>query len=203
MGFAVHLAAAAAAAATGPWGAAARGRRRHGRRPTAGAAGGLGGLRVAAQEAHERRRLGEQVAGLASLSRRARSTASRRAEAPAKSVSKREASRGSAAVADAAEDVLEAVDVVLDRGEAHHPAVPLQGVQRAEDGGDRLGVEPFALEGEEAVVEGLEMAARIFYEDGQQLGGDLEVHRLLRPCYPAVIFSMRPWSSEAWKGFFT
>ena len=112
------------------------------------------------------------------------------------------------AVGDARKDVLEPMDVVLDGAEPDHPAVALQGVQRAEGLGDDLRVDAVALQGQEAVVEGLEVLAGVLEVDGEQLGRDLEVERhesrLPEPyAVAAVIFSMRPCSSEAWKGFFT
>jgi hypothetical protein len=58
------------------------------------------------------------------------------------------------------------------------------------------------------VIEGLEVLARVLEIDGEKLGRDLEVGRHAPPLeqpyeLAAVIFSMRPCSSEAWKGFFT
>ena len=77
------------------------------------------------------------------------------------------------------EDVLQAVDVVLDPGEAHHAAVALEGVQRSEDPRDDVGVEPFALQGQHRVIEGLEVRAGVLEVDVEELRGDLEVgHRL-------------------------
>jgi hypothetical protein len=98
--------------------------------------------------------------------RQACSTASRSALAPANSRSK-------------SEHVFQAMDVVLDPGEAHHAAVALERVQRAQDPRDDLGIETVALEGEERVVEGLEVRAGVLEVDVEQLRGDLEVgHRL-------------------------
>ncbi len=81
-------------------------------------------------------------------------------------------------------------------------------MQRAEDGGHRLLVRSLAFQGQETVVERFEVLPRVFEVDGEQLGGDLEVgHASGRPALPppqvVVIFSMSPWSSEAWKGFLT
>jgi len=48
-----------------------------------------------------------------------------------------------------------------------------------QDAGDDLGVEPFALEGEEGVVEPFEVGAGFLQVDVEELRGDLEVgHRL-------------------------
>ena len=85
--------------------------------------------------------------------------------------------QGEPALADPGEHVLQAVDVVLDLREPDHPAVALQGVQRAERLRDHLGVRPLALEREQAMVEGLEVLAGILEVDGEQLGRDLEVGR--------------------------
>ena len=81
------------------------------------------------------------------------------------------------AVARARHHVLEAVDVVLDVGEAHHAAVALERVQRTEEGGRRLAVVAVALEGEERAVEGVEVLAGVLEVDGDELGGDLEIHQ--------------------------
>ena len=68
-------------------------------------------------------------------------------------------------VAGPGEDLLEAVDVVLDPGEAHHPAVALEGVQRPEEGGRNLGVVALALEAEEGGVEDREVLPRVLEVD--------------------------------------
>ena len=92
--------------------------------------------------------------------------------------------------------------------ETQHPAVALQRVQGAQHGGDDVGFEAVALQREQAVVERLEVRAGILQVDAEELRGDLEVahaQRGLRPAaqLSAVIFSMSPCSSEAWKGFLT
>ena len=69
------------------------------------------------------------------------------------------------------------MDVVLDRGEADHPAVALEGVQRPEEGGRDLGVVALALEAEEGGVEDREVLPRVLEVDADQLGGDLELHQ--------------------------
>ena len=62
-------------------------------------------------------------------------------------------------------------------GEADHPAVALEGVQRPEEGGRDLGVVALALEAEESGVEDREVLARVLEVDADQLGGDLELHQ--------------------------
>ena len=61
------------------------------------------------------------------------------------------------------------------------PLLPFRVCSGPSTADDDLGVEPFALEGQQAVVQGLEVAARILEVDAEQLGGDLEVHRLSAP----------------------
>ena len=109
------------------------------------------------------------------FSRQACSTASRRAVAPAKSRSKTAGFESDPAVDEVGEDVLEAVDVVLDGREAHHSAVPLQGVERAQDRRHDVGVQTLPLEAQEAVIEGFEVSPSVLEVDVQQLLGDLEV----------------------------
>ena len=75
------------------------------------------------------------------------------------------------------EDLLQPVDVVLHPGEADHPAVALQGVQRPEEGGRDLGVVALALEAEEGGVEEREVLARVLEVDADQLCGNLELHQ--------------------------
>ena len=63
------------------------------------------------------------------------------------------------------------------RAEPEHPAVALQGMQRAQRLGHDLGLDAVALQAEEAMVEGLEVLAGVLEVDGEQLGRDLEVER--------------------------
>ncbi len=86
-------------------------------------------------------------------------------------------SRRDRAVGDPRKDVLEPMDVVLDGAEPEHPAVALQGVQRAEGQGHDLRFDAVALQAQEAMVEGLEVLAGVLEVDGEQLGRDLEVER--------------------------
>ena len=81
------------------------------------------------------------------------------------------------AVARAGEDLLQPVDVVLDRGEADHPAVALEGVQRAEEGGRGLRIVALALEAEEGGVEDREVLPRVLEVDADQLGRYFELHQ--------------------------
>jgi hypothetical protein len=69
------------------------------------------------------------------------------------------------------------VDVILHPGEADHPAVALQRVQRPEEGGRDLGVVALALEPEEGGVEEGEVLARVLEVDADELRGDLELHQ--------------------------
>src|SRR3546814_20152348 len=55
------------------------------------------------------------------------------------------------------------------------PAVALQGMEGAEHGGQDLGLEALALQGQQAVVERLQMLARVLNVDAEELGRDLEV----------------------------
>ena len=108
-------------------------------------------------------------------------------------------------VANAGEHVLEPMHVVLDPVEAHHPAVPLEGVQRAEDRRRRLRGRARRAPGPGGHGPGPRDAPA--HPRGRcskaraRPGTPWSAPRA--PDYPAVIFSMRPWSSEAWKGFFT
>ena len=56
------------------------------------------------------------------------------------------------------------------------PAVALQGVQRAQQGGGQLRARPFALQPQQDGVEGGEVLAGVLEIDPDELGGDLEVH---------------------------
>jgi len=67
------------------------------------------------------------------------------------------------------------VDVVLDAGEPHHPAVALQGVERAEHRRDDVGIQALPFQAEQAVVQGLEMPAGVLDVDGEELRRDLKV----------------------------
>ena len=180
-----------------------RGDEQPGRRGTAGAGAG----RAARDHALEVRALGPEVARLRPLPARVLDRVAQGGGAREQAVEGL-GLEGEGPVAHVREHVLEPVHVVLDPGEPDHPAVALEGMQGAEDGVDRLLVRALALEGEQAVVEGLEVLAGVLEIDGEQLGGDLEVgHGVGRPAPSppqlVVIFSMSPCSSEAWKGFLT
>ena len=58
------------------------------------------------------------------------------------------------------------------------------------------------LDTTEGTIEEIDDAiGRVLEVDGEELGGDRRIRH--QDAAPAVIFSMRPWSSEAWKGFLT
>ena len=57
------------------------------------------------------------------------------------------------------------------------PLLPLRVCSGPSAWATTSGVDAVALEGQQAVVEGLEVLARVLEVDGEQLGGDLEVER--------------------------
>ena len=154
-------------------------RRRGGRRGRDGGARGHGpasggGLALTlAEEAVEDRLLRREVTGLA-LARAGLLHRVAQRVGPREELVEDCGGQRDPAVGDLGEDVLQPVDVLLDGREAHHPAVALQRVERAQHAGDHPGVEPLALQGEQAVVEGLEKGAGVLEIDGEELRGSLE-----------------------------
>ncbi len=88
------------------------------------------------------------------------------------------------AVAGAGEHLLQPVDVILDGAEAHHPAVALERVQRAEERAQQLGADPLSFQAQQDAVEDGQVLPRILEVDADELGGDLERHHQPPPGAP-------------------
>ena len=140
------------------------------------AAAGAGPRRGRVEQSPQGRLLGREVPGFVARGTRRFDGRAQRAR-PLEQAVEGVRVEDELSVAGAGEDLLEPVDVVLDPGEAEHPAVALEGVQRPEEGGRDLGVVAVALEAEEGGVEDREVLPRVLEVDADQLGGDLELHQ--------------------------